>query len=66
MESSKTVAKRDWEGILATMRFYHRYDGYVDFVGDRFTFFDGDPCFDGVGALYVTLEDVQSFIDRYK
>lgn len=56
------VEKTDWLRILEVMKFYSRKDGYVDFIGDKLTFFDSDPQINGVGACYVTIENVKKYI----
>lgn len=51
----------NWKHILAVMEVYHRKDGYVDEVDGKLTFFDSDPCRNGVSACYVTIEQVREY-----
>lgn len=62
----KLVTKSDWEGVLATMKKYLRDSGYVDFLDDKFTFFDSDPEIEGVGAMFVTRQQVSAIVNNYK
>ena len=55
--------KREWNGVLRDMLFYKRKEGYVDELNGRLTFFDSDPCINGVHAFYVTLDDVKNIIN---
>jgi hypothetical protein len=64
MESQK-IKKQDWENVLRIMLKYSRQNGYVDLVGGSFLFFDSDPKIDGVGACFVTIENVKSYINSY-
>lgn len=62
----KLVTKSDWEGVLDTMKKYFRDSGYVDFLDDKFTFFDSDPAIEGVGAMFVTRQQVTAIVNNYK
>lgn len=58
---SRVITVSDWERIYSQMVRYNRSEGFVDFVGDKLTFFDSDPKIDGVSACFVTLEDVKEY-----
>lgn len=60
------VSQLEWEQIRQIMLFYGRKDGYVDVVNGKLQFFDSDPKIDGVGACYVTIEDVCGNIESAK
>lgn len=57
------ITLNDWLKVLDTMLRYKRYEGYVDWVdGNGLTFFDSDPCINGVHACYVTIDDVREYM----
>lgn len=56
------ITKKDWQGVLDTMSFYKRKEGYVDWVeGAGLKFFDSDPCIGGVRACHVTIDEVKEY-----
>lgn len=59
------VTKSDWERILQTMTFYKRKSGFVDFLGNKLTYFDSDPRIDNVHACPVTQEQVVEYIESF-
>ncbi len=61
--SEEVDDKQEWKNVLRDMVFYKRRDGYVDEVNGKLTFFDDDPCINGVHAFYVTIDTVRSIID---
>ena len=62
-ESERRISKDEWRRILQTMIQYNRSGGYVDDVDGKLTFFDSDPCINGVKAFYVTINDVRDIIN---
>lgn len=56
-------SKMEWNRVLRDMLFYKRREGYVDEVNGKLTFFDSDPCINGVHAFHVTLGDVRNIIN---
>lgn len=61
MEEQK-ISLEDLNRIKNTMEFYNRTHGYMKFVGNELTFFDGNPG----GAAEVSFEDLMDWIDGYK
>lgn len=58
----KVLTSKDWNRVLWTMLKYKREEGYVDLVNDKLTFFDSDPCLNGIHACYVTIDDVIDYM----
>ena len=56
------ITAEDWSRVYRTMVRYNRAEGYVDFVGERLTFFDSDPCLGGVHACHVTAAEVARYM----
>lgn len=57
------ITLTDWLKVLDAMLRYKRYEGYVDWGDDKgLTFFDSDPCINGVHACYVTIDDVREYM----
>lgn len=69
MKEEYTITKKDWESVKAIMEQYNRDSGFVDVVtkggNPKLTFFDSDPKINNVSALYVTKEDVDSYVSAY-
>ena len=64
----ENISKDSLIGILNKMIHYNRESGYVDYVEQEdgtevLTFFDSDPKLKGVGAWYVTQEELKSIIN---
>lgn len=59
------VSKEDLERVRDTMVRYNRTSGYMDMVDGKLTFFDGNPALNGVGAAYVTMDDINTWIADY-
>ena len=64
--NERIVQKNEWIHVFNTMKNFNRLDGYVNDVRGKLTYFDGYAIIDGVGSLFVTIEEVQSRIDNYK
>ena len=58
---SRVITKEEWKNILNTMEFYSRTSGFVYLVDDKLTFFDADPNIDGIGACFVTIDNVREW-----
>lgn len=63
MLNENTLRENEWRNILRDMVFYNRYDGYVDEVNGKLTFFDSDPMIDAISAFYVIIDDVKNIIN---
>jgi len=65
MNESRVILKKEWVNILNLMLKNNREFGYVDIVDDEFKFFDSDPMFEGIKALYVSVDEILVIIDSY-
>jgi len=64
-KESRVILKTEWISILKTMLSNNREFGHVDIVDDKFRFFDSDPMFNGIKAMYVSVDQVLTIIDEY-
>lgn len=64
MPNSRKITKKDWQRVLHDMQFYNRKEGYVDMCDNKLTFFDSDPCINGIHACHVTLEEVINYYNE--
>lgn len=58
----RTIQKWEFERIVSVMIKYGQSEGFIDDLNGRLEFFMGDPCFGGVHAMQMTLEDVREII----
>ena len=58
-----TITRSDWQRIFDTMHMYRRREGFVDDIDGTLTFFDSDPCRNGIHACHVTIDEVIEYMN---
>ena len=61
-----TISKKDWEYVLEKMNKSNREFGFVDFDSNgKIEFYDSDPVFAGVHAMYLSKKHVKEIVESF-